>query len=258
MAGFLALSVNRIAAIREFGWLSAAAVAAAAACVLVVVPAGLAALRTRVPATRRLPGGALLAGVEKLTLRHPTAILTASALLMVAGGIGAARLTVDTSYVDFLRDDHPANRDRRTVLEHLAGPIPLLVVLDTGRDEEALDPDVLDRVAAFQRFLEGVPHVHASFSLADLLAEMNRAWHMDEAAPDKFRRVPSSAEEGAQFLLLYETPSSPTTWSASSTSTAGGWRSGYARSSTPLARPTRRSPPCRDTSTASCPTSSRG
>lgn len=204
MAGFAALAANRIAAIREFGWLSAAAVACAVLCVLLVLPAGLAALRPRLRAPDRLPGGPLLASVERLTLRHPTAILVTSAVLMGAAAVGASRLYVDTSYVDFLRHDHPANRDRRTILQHLAGPIPLLVLLDTGADDAALKPDVLSRVAAFQRYAEGIPHVHASISLADLVGEMNRAWHMDEPAPDRFRTVPDDAGLAAQFLLLYE------------------------------------------------------
>jgi predicted RND superfamily exporter protein len=111
---------------------------------------------------------------------------------------------VDTAYVDYLHEDHPANRDRREVLSKLAGPIPLRVVLDAGTPEGALEPELLARLAALQRHAEALPGVHASYSLGDLLADMNRAWHAEAGDPEAFRRPPGSAALAAQYLLLYE------------------------------------------------------
>lgn len=204
LAGFASLLANRIAAIREFGLLSAAAVAAAALGVLVVVPAGLAVTAPRLHAGGRDLAGRFLAFAERTSRRREAWVFAACAGLLALAALGAARLAVDTAYVDFLRPTHPANLDRETVLAHLAGPIPLLVLLDAGARDAALEPDVLRRVAAFQRQAAGLPHVHASFSLADLLAEMNRAWHVDEPEPDRFRAIPDGADATTQLLLLYE------------------------------------------------------
>lgn len=207
LAGFASLFANRIAAIREFGLLSAAAVAAAALGVLLVVPAGLAAAapRLRAPAAaRRDFAGRFLAACERAERRGGSWIFAACAALLALAALGSSRLAVDTAYVDFLRPTHPANVEREAVLAHLAGPIPLLVLLDAGAPDAALEPELLRRVAAFQRAAGRVPHVHASFSLADLLAEMNQAWHADEPQPDRFRVIPDGADTTAQLLLLYE------------------------------------------------------
>ncbi len=205
MAGFAALASSPIDAIREFGSVAAGAIAAAAASVLLLLPAALAGARARLAPPGRSPlSRRTLAGLERLALGHGTAVLVAGALLASVAGLGATRLAVDTAYVDFLAEDHPANRDRREILARLAGPIPLRVVLDAGRADGALEPDVLARVAAFQAWAEALPHVHASYSLVDLLSEMNRAWHADEPGADAARRPPESAELAAQYLLLYE------------------------------------------------------
>lgn len=203
MAGFGAVAANRIAAIREFGIVALAAVAAVAGAVLLVVPAGL-ALGRPLRARSGLRVQRALAWLGALTARRGTAILAFSAALGLLAAAGASRLAVDTVYVDFLRDDHPANRDRREILEHLAGPIPLLVVLDAKRAGGALEPDVLARTTAFQRDVEQLPRVHATFSLADLLSEMHRVANVGAPEAVAAGGVPGSRALAAQYLLLYE------------------------------------------------------
>ena len=205
MAGFAALGANRIDAIREFGWVAAGAIAVGAGVVLALLPVSLARLGTRLaPADPGDRLGRALDALEALSLRREHPRPAASFALALTAVWGVARLETDTAYVDYLQPDHPANLDRLTVLEHLAGPIPLRVRFDAGAPDGALQPDLLARVAAFQRHVETLPHVQASYSLVDLLADMNRAWHADAPDPETHREPPGSAELAAQYLLLYE------------------------------------------------------
>ena len=204
--GFVSLAVTRIPAIREFSILGAVGVAVVTPAVLGLLPVGLAAFPPRLRRPRpgdgswseRLLGAA--AGV--LRCRRRTAVIASVALLAVIGA-GVARLRVDTSYLSWLPADHRTSRDFEELTQRLGGMMPLYVIVDTGRSDGALDPDLLARVAAVQRDTTRLPLVDTTFSLADVLAEANHAVHAGAPNPELYRVIPESPALAALYLRQY-------------------------------------------------------
>ncbi|MFP6664546.1 MAG: MMPL family transporter, partial [Deltaproteobacteria bacterium] len=206
MIGFAALATSQIDAIREFGILAAIATAAVGVTALLVPAAGAAWLGPRRP-QKAPPGGALLTsaltGCRRAASQHSGAILIVALVVALGTLAGISRLYVDTSFIDYLEADHPANIERLEVLEHVAGPIPLRITLDAGQAGGILQPQVLGRMQAFQDWAKSQPGIDASFSITNLLGEMHYAWQAADGE-DATRALPSSAGMAAQFLLLYE------------------------------------------------------
>lgn len=206
MIGFAALASSHIHAIREFGLLAAIATAAVGVTALLVPAAGAAWLGPRSP-QKTPPGGRLLrdvlAGCRRSATQYSGTILIVAALVALGTVAGIARLYVDTSFINYLEADHPANLERLEVIEHVAGPIPLRITLDTGRAGGILQPDLLKRMQAFQDWATTQPGVDASFSITNLLGEMHYAWQAADGQ-EATRALPSTPGMAAQFLLLYE------------------------------------------------------
>ena len=79
-----------------------------------------------------------------------------------------------------LAADAEYNRDHRAVQAAFGGSEPLMVVVE-GDGRDALQrADVLHAIEAFQRYLERVPVVSASFSLVDVLKSMGPLFHEGE------------------------------------------------------------------------------
>jgi len=74
----------------------------------------------------------------------------------VGFGVGALRLTVESSFASFLDEDHPFLRTTNEVVETFGTHLPLVVSLDAGRP---LGPEDVARTAAFFEGLETLPHV---------------------------------------------------------------------------------------------------
>ena len=206
LAGFAALATSRIEAIREFGLVAALAVGLTGIFAL-LVPAAVYKWRQPAPAPPRGPDGVdhFVAFCERLVLARPGWVVAGCATLALFGAIGMSRVTVDTSFVSFLRPDHPANLDRLEIIARVAGPIPILITFDTGRAGGVLDPAVLRGMAGIEEFARTQPGVRATLSVADLIAEMNRAFLGNEGPRSSLpAALPSNAAAAAQLLLLYE------------------------------------------------------
>lgn len=205
-AGFLAVASSNIEAIREFGLLAAAAVGVVGITALLVPAAGLALLRSR-PDSLEPPGGEIVTRAMRrcrgVAQRHGGIVLAATAILAMITAGGISRIEVNTNFVNYLEAESPANQERIEVLEHVAGPIPLRLSIDTGKAGGILEPDVLSRMRAFQDWVATVPGAEASFAITDLLAEMNLAFDEADGLPGS-RDLPRSRAMAAQLLLLYE------------------------------------------------------
>lgn len=115
--------------------------------------------------------------------------------------MGWASLRVDTDWLSYFPEDAPLRQRMADVHRSLSGAPVFYVVVDTGRPDGVKDPAVLRRVAALQDFLASTGRVDATVSLADHVKLVNRELHGGDGA---FARIPDTAEEVAQYLLLLD------------------------------------------------------
>ncbi|NVJ99436.1 MAG: MMPL family transporter [Alphaproteobacteria bacterium] len=214
-AGFIGLAASSIMPpIMYFGIFAALGVVLAWAFTMFVLPAAILLMKLeRSPMFRAAAQGSAgrighgLTQVALFSARNPAATLVA--VLAVSGIIiwGAMGLRVDRAQVDNFRADEPIRIADDHINAHFAGTSYLDVIVETEEMEGLLDGNRMKRVLALQDFLEGLPHVAKTVSIANYLEQMHRALNVEN---EEAGRLPESGDAIAQYLLLYEASADPT------------------------------------------------
>lgn len=122
----------------------------------------------------------------------------AISLLIIGAGAGRG-LEISTEYVGTLPKGRVQN-SVRTLEEKLSGVVRVAVYLE-GEADTLKRPDVLRAIEALDRLAEQQPTVTSSISLADLVADSNRAFAGGTADE---QRVPESEELISQYLTFVD------------------------------------------------------
>ncbi|OJW98888.1 MMPL family transporter [Thiobacillus sp. 65-1402] len=143
----------------------------------------------------------IAAAVAVFSLRHAKAVLTVTALLVLAAIPLVMQVKVESNIIEFFAPDHGISRSTARVESALSGVTGLEIVL-TGTARDSLkDPATLAQIKALQTWLEQQPEVDRSFSLIDVLEEMNRALSGEDLGADA---LPTSRKLVEQLLLIYD------------------------------------------------------
>jgi predicted RND superfamily exporter protein len=120
-------------------------------------------------------------------------------LLIVGGGFLAVHQRVSSIYVDNLPPG-TALDSIHTLEQKLSGVIRTVVYFE-GEPGSMKRPDVLRAIAAVDKFAEKKGYVNTSVSLADLVAEENRAFNGGDPAA---ATIPKSSALIAQYLAILD------------------------------------------------------
>jgi predicted RND superfamily exporter protein len=211
-AGFFSMSFVPIKSIARMGIYSGFAVLACFFLSLTLLMA-LLSFGPKVPRHRdsekermRAKGGrtlqAALHAVAAFDVRHRRAILAAFAAVFAVSALGMTRLVVDSNWLDDFSDRVPLKGATQKVDSVMGGVTNLVYLFDAGRPDGILEPEVLEQIARLQdRANQEDWLVRKSYSIVDILADLNQAFHGGDPA---WHRLPESRELVAQYLLLYE------------------------------------------------------
>jgi predicted RND superfamily exporter protein len=211
-AGFLALASSPIKAIAHMAVYSAIGVLAAFVLSLLVLSV-LLSLGRRQPKRRadaaavlRARGGErmlqALAAIARFDVRHRVAICVAFCAVFVASGLGIARLTVDSNWLEDFSERVPLKAATLHIDEVMGGMTNLVYLFDAGAPDRIVEPAVLAEVERVQQAaLEHDFIVKKSQSIADILKDLNQAFHEGNPAASVLPRTRALA---AQYLILYE------------------------------------------------------
>jgi hydrophobe/amphiphile efflux-3 (HAE3) family protein len=200
--GFLALTVSRLPAIREFAVFATVGVATTVAVSLTYVPALLRIL----PPPRRTPsaeGAARLdrgfEAVARFDLRHRSAIFVVAILVCVVSLYGLSRVRVSNDLITNFHPDSPVRVHFDAINESLEGSNPFYVVLEGDERDTFKRPANLRVVEDLQRWLEEQPGIGSTTSLVDYVKVIN--WGFHENDPD-YRAIPETAALTDQLLFF--------------------------------------------------------
>jgi predicted RND superfamily exporter protein len=157
--------------------------------------------RLRAKGGRRMQ--AVLKGVADFNVRHRVGLLLVFAALFAFGGVGMARIEVDSNWLDDFSAEMPIKRNTIMVDDVMGGTTNVIYLFDSGEPEGVKEPAVLreiERVASFAETQR--PFVRKTHSIVDILKDLNQAFHDGDPA---FHKLPESRELVAQYLLMYET-----------------------------------------------------
>ncbi len=145
---------------------------------------------------------AALDAIAAFDIRHRRAILAGFALLFVASFVGMTRIVADSNWLDDFSDEVPLKVDAEYVDEVMGGSTNIIYVFDAGEPDAIKEPAVLREMERVQEIAEKHDLVRKSYSLVDILKDLNQAFHEGDPA---YYVIPETRELVAQYLLLYET-----------------------------------------------------
>jgi hypothetical protein len=143
----------------------------------------------------------IAAAVAVFSLRNARAVLIGALVLVLAAIPLAMQLKVESNLIEFFAPDHSISRSTDRVEARLSGVTTMEVVL-TGEARDSLkDPATLAQIKALQTWLEQQPEIDRSFSLVEVIEEMNRAFSGGDLGDDA---LPTNRRLVEQLLLIYD------------------------------------------------------
>lgn len=139
--------------------------------------------------------------LAQFSMRHAGGVVVAMALLLVLAVPLILKVEAESDLFEFFAPDHPLTVSTRVTEEKLAGVIGLEVVFEGEARDAFKKVETLRRLEEFQDWLDKLPGVDRSFSMMDLVEEMNWAFHGEDP---RHRRLPDSDKALAQLLLIYD------------------------------------------------------
>jgi len=151
VAGFSSLILCNILPVITFGWMMSAGITVSLLLTFLLFPALLVLTPKRLPIICAI-NSSLTNVLGQFTEKRGVIILTLSALLLVGGAVGASRLVVENSFIDYFRESTELYQGMKVIDEQLGGTTPLEVIVDFEIDETP--PDEITAEAANGIFSE--------------------------------------------------------------------------------------------------------
>jgi predicted RND superfamily exporter protein len=202
LVGFLSLLTSRIHTIRDHGIFASIGVACMFAAAIWLLPAldrlfpG--PVRDRTPI---LTGATAMRRLGAWILSRPAHIALVSAVIVTVSVLGMLRVRVETDYLAYFHPSHAVPRDIQRVNERISGVVPMMVLVDTGRDYGLDDPAMLRKIHVFQEAIERIPGIQKTLALPDVLSVVQRSLKGED--PSKFW-LPAAPGEAGQLLQMIE------------------------------------------------------
>ncbi|MAT51989.1 MAG: RND transporter, partial [Porticoccaceae bacterium] len=214
-AGFLVMSVSELKALAELAVYAAAGVMMTFALSITLLLVFLSGRKGGKPVKNARamavhPGVIrLVKAVVSLDLRHPRWVIAGGLVVLTLGLIGVSKLRIDFNFLDEFKDHVEWKQHSVKAEEVMGGLLNVTYIIDTGRPEGVKDPAVIAAIEKVQHFAEQQPLVVKTFSMADMVKDLNRSFHGDD---DAFYTLPQSRELLAQYLLVYEVSGGKELW----------------------------------------------
>jgi len=209
---FITLTTSRIAAIREWGFLSAVGVIFAVVISSSLIPACLTLMPHKRPSLLLGKEGAVKRTivdriVELFTqgaIIHHRKVVVAVFLILVVSVIGISRLEVETTFMSYFKEDDPVRKDGRFIGEKFGGGVGFNILIDSGEVDGVKNPQFLAVVEDLREWLVNDENddlnIGRTDSFTDLIKTMHMAMNNDDST---MFRIPAAKNDIADYLEIY-------------------------------------------------------
>jgi predicted RND superfamily exporter protein len=205
VAGFIALMVNPITAVREFGILASIGVVIITLLSVTFTPALLKLLDSSKPhagsasfsATRTFDR--FVDRIALFDLNNRTRIFTLSGVLFAVALLGINNVRVSTDFMESFDAGSDVRQGFEIVNDKLGGANPLYIVVEGSRPSAFKEPENLRALRELQDWLEAKPEIGGTTSIADYLMLVNKAFNDNDPA---FYSIPANRTLITQLLFL--------------------------------------------------------
>lgn len=201
-AGFLALLVNPLAAVKEFAFFATLGVVYTVLLALTFLPATLTVAgkvkKIHMPTGSRL--FAITANVlARYNLKLRPLILTLGFATLAVALYGASRIEVGSSYISDFPETSELRQDYEFINTTLGGASPFFIVIEGYVKDTFVQPEVLADIRSLQNWLEEQPEVADTHSLVDLLLQINQ--NLNAGDPESYN-IPDEPRTIKQLFLF--------------------------------------------------------
>lgn len=204
--GFISLTMIPVPAFRQLGAVLGFGVATALLTAMTLAPILFSYMKEPKPWNSGSPGmfravTFLLDLAERVSVKHPWAVISAFILLTGTSLFGLNRLNIETDFSRRLAPDNPIRSDEKYFKKYFVGTNFLDIFIDTPGEEGILDPETFLKIAGFQKAVENLPQVDRVISLVNLVEQID-----GELNPERKGALPRDLTRQllAQYLLLFE------------------------------------------------------
>jgi predicted RND superfamily exporter protein len=201
IAGFLALLLNNLPAVKQFAILSSIGTVYCAVLTLLFLPASLNLIGCS--RDRALAGdGMFSVWAERLAafdIRYRGWIIAVGAILVPLDMWFATDIRTGTEYIRSFDENSEVRRDFEAINQAFNGANGLSIFIETNVTDSLTDPDLIRRLDQFQGWLRQQPEVGAVASYVDYLKLINQG--LNENQPEYFVSPESTA--AVKQLLVF-------------------------------------------------------
>ncbi|MDD9892436.1 MAG: efflux RND transporter permease subunit [Gammaproteobacteria bacterium] len=201
-AGFLALLLNPLAAVKEFAFFATLGVCYTIGLALTLLPAMLTvagkAKKVSMPTGSRL--FAWTANVlARYNLKFRPLILVLGFSTLAVALYGASRIEVGSTYISDFPETSELRQDYEFINTTLGGANPFFIVVEGYVKDTFVQPEALTDIQSLQNWLEEQPEVADTHSLVDMLLQINQ--NLNAGDSDSYT-IPSEARTIKQLFLF--------------------------------------------------------
>ncbi len=143
----------------------------------------------------------LLRRIAVLDTKRPLAIVILFGGILAGSLAGIGKLHVGFNFLDEFKPHTQFRRHTDYIQNVMGGMLNVVFVYDSGEPDGARTRELLAHLDAFQAHADRSPIVEKTYSVVDILKDVNQSFHGDDPA---YYRLPDSDELIAQYLLMYE------------------------------------------------------
>jgi predicted RND superfamily exporter protein len=140
-------------------------------------------------------------GLASFGMRYAGWVVGGIALIVALTAPLILKVTVESDLLKFFDSSHNITKSTKVIEERLVGVGSLEIIVDGQGRDAFKDSGTLKHIKELQTWVEQLPEVDRSMSMADLVEEMNWAFHGEDPA---FRVVPTDSKLLSQLLLIYD------------------------------------------------------
>lgn len=200
--GFLSMNTAEVPPFRDLGNITAVGMAMAFILSVTLLPALMSLLPVRAKVREEQSRSArLYERIANFVILRRRATLAGSALVIVLLGVFAVNIELNDEFVKYFDNRITFRQDTDFISDNLTGIYNAEFSLGSGEPGGINNPDYLETLQAFERWLKAQPEVIHVNAYSEIARRVNRSMHGDD--PDYYR-LPDNREEAAQYLLLYE------------------------------------------------------
>lgn len=140
-------------------------------------------------------------GLASFSIRHAGWVVLGIVLVVGLGVPQILKVNVESNLLKFFDENHSISRSTQVIEDRLVGVGSMEIIIDGPGRDAFKNADTLRHVKKLQNWVESLPEVDRAMSMADLVEEMNWAFHGEDPA---YRAVPADSKLLSQLLLIYD------------------------------------------------------